>query len=121
MFVPVKALAIAAVLLVASVGANLWQLYRAGKASEACETRIATLTADAYRIASERDTEATEVARLSAENARLRDEAMQINTAEAITRVRTITRTIPIPADCPVALDNRVQAELSKAAAAANR
>ena len=116
-----KPLAALAAALLLSVGVNFWQLRQSGKASAACDARISALQAAAAEAVIERDDDALRIARATRADV-LKDLAEQATTTQKATeRVRTITRTITVPAGCPVALPERVQDELGAAVARANR
>lgn len=108
--------------LAAILGAlNIWQLYRAGKASEACKTLLAEANSRYLAAAAERDAKSVSIGREAVADAE--DEVADANADnnERIDRVRTIIREVPIPANCPVSLPERVQDDLRDATAAANR
>lgn len=116
-----KPLLILAALLTVSVGINLLQLRQSGKARAACDARISALQAATIAASLDRDADSLSVAREATESADAVDADISQNTNEATERVRTIIREIPVPANCPVSLPERVQDELANAAAAANR
>lgn len=111
-----------AILLVASVAGNLWQLYRSGGASARCETKQAEAGAAVLEEASERDSDSLEVAAETKEQAEAEVAEVQAESTERKETIRVVYRDLP-PADpvCPVALPERVHDTLTDAAAAANR
>jgi len=116
-----KPLAALAAALLLSVGVNLLQLRSAGKAAAACDVRIAGLQAAAAAAALERDDDALAIARDTRADVLPVLAEQATTTQQAQTRVQIVTRTITVPAGCPVALPERVQDELGAAVARANR
>lgn len=111
-----------ALLLLGSVGLNLWQLYRSGGASARCETAQAKAGTAVLEEAAERDTEALEVAEESAAEAETAVAEVQADSNERKETIHVVYRDLP-PVDpvCPVALPERVRDTLGEGVAAANR
>lgn len=109
------------IILTCSLLMNLWQFSRAAKASSRCDARIAELQASAAKIEQRRELAGQEIARETRESAQEAQNATITETQERAERVRTIIRTVEIPANCPVALPDSVRREISQATRAANR
>jgi len=108
------------VTLTISILVNIWQFNRAGKAEARCESRITALQESARKIEADREANARRIASTTRREAIEAQNATIATTQERAERVRIITRTITVPAGCPVALPDSVQDELRQAVRAAN-
>ena len=108
-----------ALLLLGSVGLNLWQLRKAGEAEAACESRIAALTAEADRKSAKLETTALEISRDVTRDAEAEVRTIEVETVRYVDRIREVR--IPVPAECHQPMPDGVQDALRDAARAANR
>ena len=107
-----------AILLIASVLLNLWQLNRAGKADARCATRITEMVADVDRKTAAREVIALEIGRETDKAASNAVEVIEKETVRYVDRIRAIE--VPAVSGCPAELPSGVQDALTDAARAAN-
>ena len=108
-----------ALLLLGSVGLNLWQIRKAGQAEAACEARIAAMAAETDRKAAKLETAALEISRDVTRDAEAEVREVQVQTVRYVERIREVR--IPVPAACHADMPPGVQDALRDAARAANR
>ena len=106
--------------LTLSILVNLLQLRSAAKSDAKCAETIQGLEASARKIEADREATARRIASQTRREAIEAQNATIATTQERAERVRTIIRTVEIPAGCPVSLPDRVQDALSEAVRAAN-
>jgi len=98
-----------------------WEVAQAGYHAALAQraAQVEKANADALLAAAERDAAASEVVRL-AHIASAAQMAATINEGKArAERIRTVTRTVEIPAACPVGLPDSVRSDLAEAVSAA--
>ena len=105
--------------LFASVAVNLWQFRQAGKASAACDARIADLGRKVAEEAARADILGLSIGRETQARAEADTARIETQTVRYVERIREVR--IPVPAECHGPMPDGVRDALSDAARAANR
>jgi len=119
-----KALIVAAIVTGAWLAFDHWRdgIWQQGYDARTAEYNAQLVEAqrDAAQAAVERDRASENIADEARTEAQQAVQAQQQTTAEAVERVRTIIRTVGVPANCPTTLPPEVEAEGRAAVARAN-